>query len=282
VSLDLTIPCPKPFRALEMAVYCERALQDLLDLSARPRLKIWTKQGDRDVPLGLEEDLTEKLPLLGVGLEGVSDNIQMVYYKIDGAADWIPPEERGMRAGLTASDEELAWGGATRLALGAGVALGLSRLQGTSVIDHKLSLSHQESQGSEQFLQALQVKGPFTEFQNAAEALFRRTPLQALNGQRLRILEIERDVDAMMMDLLGPLRMRQVVDGVAFQRFFNLSDEWLGLSRQDADMGEKLESILVLVREFLVDEAKKSKDPEDILRAAKEIDLRLGKLRAKP
>jgi len=125
------------------------------------------------------------------------------------------------------------------------------------------------------------VTGPFDDFQNAAEALFRRTSLQALNGQRLRILEIERDVDSMLMDLLGPLKMGHKVEWTAFHRFFALSDEWLALSERDPDMAEKLEGVLVLIREFLMDEARKAPGVMDIPRASSEIELRLGRLRAR-
>jgi hypothetical protein len=265
-----------------MVVYVERALRDLLDLSKAPRLKVWHREGERDLPLGLEEDLGEGLPLLGVGLEGVSESIQLVYYRIDHAAEWIPPEERGFRAGVVASEEELAWGGSIRLALGAGLALGLARLQNTAIIDHKLSLSHSERCNAEEFLRALGVKGPFGDFKAASEALFQRTPLRALNGQRLRILEIEREVDGMMIELLGPIRLRGVVEAEPFQKFFGYVDEWLELSAHDKDMATKLEGVLILVDEFLMDEARKSHHPTDIVRTTTEVEIRLGKLRAMP
>jgi hypothetical protein len=280
VSLDLTIPCPKPFRGVELVVYAERALRDLLDLSTAPSLKVWHRQGSEDVPLGLEQDLGEGLPLLSIGLQGVTESIQMVYYRIDNTADWIPTEERGFRAGVAANEEELAWGGAVRLSLGAGLALGLARLQNTVVIDHKLSLSKNERQSPEEFQKTLCVKGPFNDFKTASEALFKRTPLQDLNSQRLRILEIERDVDEMMIELLGPIRLRQTVEWEVFKKFFALTDEWLSLSSHDKDMVGKLEGVLVLVDEFLLDEAKKIAQPGEVVKAAGEVEVRLGKLRA--
>jgi hypothetical protein len=280
VPLDLTIPCPKPFRGVELVVYAERALRDLLDLTATHNIKVWHRQGNADVPLGLEQDLAGGLPLLSIGLSGVTESIQMVYYRIDDTADWIPSEERGFRAGVAANEEELAWGGAVRLALGAGLALGLARLQNTVVIDHKLSLSKNERQSPEDFLKALFVKGPFDDFKTAAEALFKRTPLQALNRQRLRILEIERDVDKMMIELLGPIRLRQTVEWEVFKKFFALTDEWMSLASHDKDMTGKLEGVLNLVDEFLLEEAKKAAKPEEIIKAADEVGRRLQKLRA--
>jgi hypothetical protein len=279
VSLDLTIPCPKPFRGVELVVYAERALRDLLDLNAAHSLKVWHRQGNADVSLGLEQDLAGGLPLLSIGLSGVTESIQMIYYRIDDTADWIPAEERGFRAGVAANEEELAWGGAVRLALGAGLALGLARLQNTVVIDHKLSLSKNERQSPEDFLKALCVKGPFDDFKTAAEALFKRTPLQDLNSQRLRILEIERDVDEMMIELLGPIRLRQTVEWEVFKKFFALTDEWLSLSSHDKDMAGKLEGVLILVDEFLLEEAKKTTQSDEIMKAAAEVQRRLGKLR---
>lgn len=280
MSLDLTIPCPKPFRGVELVVYVERALRDLLDLSSAPVLKVWHREGDQDVLLGLDQDLGEGLPLLGVGLEGVTESIQLVYYRIDNAADWIPADERGFRAGVAASEEELAWGGAVRLTLGAGLALGLARLQNTVVIDHKLSLSHSERLTPEEFQKTLSVKGPFEDFKAASDALFQRTPLKALNGQRLRILAIERDVDGMMIELLGPIRLRGTVEWEPFHKFFGFTDEWLALSASDKDMAGKLEGVLILVHEFLLEEARKVAQPAEIMKAAGEVDLRLGKLRA--
>lgn len=281
MSLDLTIPCPKPFRVVELVVYTERALRDLLDLSFVPRVKVWRKEGDREVPLEAERDLDEGLPLVGVGLQGVPESIQLVYYRIDQAADWIPPEERGFRSGVAASEEELVWGGAVRLALGAGLGLALARLQGTVVIDHKLSLTHRERQDAGDFLKALCVKGPFGDFQTAAGALFHRTPLQALNGGRLRILEIEREVDGMMIELLGPIRLRGMIDWEPFRKFFAFVDEWHGLAERDQDMAVKLEGVLVLVDEFLMEESRKTQQPAEMLKAAAEVEMRLARLRGR-
>jgi hypothetical protein len=280
VSLDLTIPCPRPFRGVELVVYAERALRDLLDLEAAPRLEAWHREGDQDIPLGREQDLGEGLPLISIGIEGVAETIQLVYYRIDQAADWIPPEERGFRAGVAASEEEMAWGGPVRLALGAGVALALARLMGTVIIDHKLSLSHAERQTAEEFFKKLSVKGPYADFKTAAEALFHRTPLKALNGQRLRILEIERDVDGMMIELLGPIRLHGKVEGPAFERFFALVDEWLTLSVGDSDMATKLEGVLILVDEFLRDEAQKAPQAEELLTVDAQVRARREKVRA--
>jgi len=282
VSLDLTVPCPRPFRGVEVVVYAERALRDLLDLSHTPSLKIWHREGEQDIPLGLDEDLGEGLPLLGVGLAGVEETIRLMYYRIDNAADWIPPEERGFRAGVAANEDEMVWGGAVRLALGAGLALGLARLQNSVVIDHKLSLSHSERQSPESFFQTLCVKGPFDDFKTAAEALFDRTPLHALNGQRLRILELEREVDGMLIELLGPIRIRQAVDWYVFGKFFKFVDEWLGLAAHDKDMAGKLEGVLVLVYEFLLDEAQKAGQSEEITKAAGDVESRLRHLRPLP
>jgi hypothetical protein len=280
LSLDLTVPCPQPFRAVELTVYSECALQELLDLTVRPVLKVWQHQTDGDMFLDSSEDIHEGTPVLGVGIEGVEESIRLVYNPGGRAMEGNESEDLGPRVGLEASDEELKWGGAFRLALGAGVALGIARFQGTPVIDHKLSLIRQERMSEAQFLQALQVKGPFDDFRNAAEAFFHRTSLQALDGVKLQILEIEREMDGMLMDLLTPLRMSQTVDRKAFQRFFHLADDWLHLAARDPDMMGKLESLLVLIREFLLDESHKAGQPQEIIRAAGEVELRLGKLRA--
>jgi hypothetical protein len=143
-------------------------------------------------------------------------------------------------------------------------------------------LSHSERQTPDAFFQTLCVKGPFADFKTAAEALFNRTPLQALNGQRLRILEIEREVDGMLIELLGPIRIRQTVDWHVFEKFFKFVDEWLNLTVRDKDMAGKLEGVLVLVDEFLLDEVKKTAQPEEITKAAGEVESRLKKLRTLP
>jgi hypothetical protein len=280
LSLDLTIPCPKPFRAVELTVYSERAIQDLLDLTVCPVLRVWQKHEDRDVFMNPSEEVRAGLPPLGLGLEGVEESIQMTYFRLEQASDWTTPGDLGPQVGLEAGDEKLKWGGAVRLALGAGVALGLARFQGTTIIDKKLSLTKQERLSEEEFLQALKVRGPFDEFRNAAEAFLQRTSFQALDGLKLQILQIEREMDGMLMDLLAPLRMSQTVDRKAFQRFFLLADDWLHLAARDRDLMEKLESLLVLVREFLLDECRKAGQPQEITRAAGEVELRLGKLRA--
>ncbi len=281
MSLDLAIPCPKPFRSVELTVYSERAIQDLLDLTACPVLRVWQKQEDRDVFMNPSEEIRAELPILGLGIEGVEESILMSCFRLEQASDWTTPGDLGPQVGLEAGDEELRWGGPVRLALGAGVALGLARFQGTPIIDRKLSLTKQERLSDEDFLQALKVRGPFDEFRNAAQAFFQRTSLQAVDGLKLQILQIEREMDGMLMDLLAPLRMSQSVDRKAFQRFFILADDWLRLAARDRDLTEKLESLLGLVREFLLDESRKAGQPQEIIRAAGEVELRLGMLRAR-
>jgi hypothetical protein len=278
VSLDMTIPCPRAFRGVDLVVYAERALRDLLDLSTSPRLKVWHREGDQDVPLDLGADLGEGLPMMSIGLEGIPENVQLMYYRIEQAADWVPVEERGFRAGVAASEEEMAWGGSTRLALGAGVALALARLQNTMIIDHRLSLTHNERQTPDQFFKELCVKGPFDDFKKAADALFRRTPLNALNGVGLHVLEIERDVDGMIVEILSPIRLKGKVEWEPFQKFFGLVDEWFILASKDKGMATNLGGVLMLVDEFLLEEVRKTPAALDIAKAAADVEARRNKL----
>jgi hypothetical protein len=98
---------------------------------------------------------------------------------------------------------------------------------------------------------------------------------------KARVLEIEKELDAVFWELLGPLRKEKRVDPDVFHKFCMSLDELITLIQDWKEARERVVSFLYLVYEVLLAESKTAPQPEEILGQAKKLQTRLEKLWSK-
>lgn len=158
-----------------------------------------------------------------------------------------------------------------RMALGASVAMGLARLQESLIKDDRLFFGQAPELSPEELRRALRQHGLFRDIQEAAQKMFFRAPLSAFEPEALRALQIEEQIDKVMVEMLGLIKISRRVEGKLFSKFYALLDEVVSGNRMDEERKGNLLGLLLLIYEYLNEEAKRLSDPAPLYKEAERI-----------
>jgi hypothetical protein len=222
-------------------------------------------------------------PVLYLGLGGHPEKVQLVLYMQSEGPYEVPEEEKGLQAGIVVVDEEGRWGGPLKLTLAAALSIALARLQDARIKDFKRNLSDRALSTPEELLQSLQVKeGSRGDLAESARQVFAALPLTVSDGRRLRILEIENEIDSLMVDLFVPIKLNGTVNPAVFERLYSLLDEAIRLLPSDETKRKSLAGIAFLVHEELLKESKRAPNPIPIVMESERLKERLKVLWPSP
>jgi hypothetical protein len=156
--------------------------------------------------------------------------------------------------------------------------MALARMQESPVRDNRLFFGQTAELSPEELRRALRQHGLFREIQEAAQQMFFRAPLSAFEPEALRALQIEEQIDKVMVDMLGLIKISGKVDEKLFAKFYSLLDEAVSGQRLDEERKRNLLGLLLLIHEYLLEEAKRLKELQPLYAEVERIKQRMRKM----
>jgi len=276
MALDLSVRCTQPFRLAELLAEGWSTLGALLAMQDPPMMTAEILDVSETLrPVRPDYACQAGGPVVYLGLKGHNEKVQLVLFEVGEGPFYVPEEDRGLQAGIVVVDEEGRWGGPLRMTLGAAIAIALGTLHGTPVKDFKLNLSDRMLSTPGELMRALKVKETSGDVLRSAQQVFASLPFTVHDGQRMRILEIENEIDGLMVDIFMPIKIAGRVDPAIFERMYGLLDEAIRLLPSDESKRKSLAGIAFLVHEELLKESKKARDPIPLVMEATRLMERL-------
>jgi len=266
MSLDLSVRCSQEFTVGDLCYHAGQALMETLGLTHIPDLSVDVLEEGKPVSVDKEFICGTQCPLLLVGFRDIEGKIKLLLYDVPKSA--LSGEDPGLRTSILAGEGGTKAGEPLRMALGASVAMGLARIQDTPIKDNRLFFGQAPEMSPEELRRALRQHGLFRDIQEAAKKMFFRTPLSAFEPEALRALQIEEQIDKVMVDMLGLIKITHRVDSKLFTKFYSLLDEVVSGNRMDEERKSNLLGLLILIYEYLKEEAKRLSDPGPLLAEA--------------
>ena len=199
-------------------------------------------------------------PVVLIGFKDIAENVKMVFQELSPEPG---AKEAGLKADILAPQEPL-W-----MALGTGVAVGLARLQDSPILDQNSFFGLMAESKPDLVVQALRKHGLFGDVQQAIHKAFYRPSLAAFDPEALRVLQVEEQIDKVMLDMLGTIKVSKRVEPGLFSKFYLLLDEILLGKNVDGQHRKDVLGLLLLVYEYLVEEGGKIKDSKPVFVEAK-------------
>lgn len=254
MSLDLSVRCSKEFTVEDLCYQSGQALMETLALTHIPDFQVEIIENGKPFAADKEFICGTQCPLLLIGFRGIEGKVKVLLYEVPkGSAP--PGEDPGLRTSILAGDGE-----PLKLVLGSSVAMGLARLQGTTIRDNRCFFGGATELSPEELRRVLRQHGLFREIQEAAQKMFFRMPLSAFEPEALRALQIEEQIDKVMVDMLGIVKITGKVDQKMFSKFYALLNEVVAGQRMDEERKGNLLGLLLLIHEYLIEEGKRLKD----------------------
>ncbi len=272
--LELAIDCEREFTAGELCYQTGQALMEILAMNRIPDLIAEREEYD-----GLQEVESEFLcdkqsPSLWMKFRGLEERVQILWYEtVENTS-----EAGRWKASVKAVGSQERWGDALQFILASSVAVGLARLQGSIIRDQRSYFREPPEFEPEELVETIRGHAIFGEAQEAARNLFFHLPPSALDPKALRALQIEKKMDRLMFDMLGLVKVSGRVDAKLFQKFYSLLDESLADQEMDFEKKKNVAGLLLLINEYLREEAKKSDQPDILLEEVNRVDEKIRKL----
>ncbi len=271
MSLDLSIRCFQEFTVEELCYHSGQALMETLGLTHIPDFQVEVIEDGKPFAAEKEFICGTQCPLLLIGFRDMEGKVKVLLYDVP-LGTVAPGEDPGLRTSILAGEGE-----PLKLAIGSSVAMGLARLQDSSIRDNNLFFGSSPELSPEELRRALRQHGLFRDIQEAAKKMFFRTPLSAFEPEALRALQIEEQIDKVMVDMLGLIKVSRRVDGKLFGKFYGLLDEVISGGKMDEERKGNLMGLLLLIHEYLSEEAKRFTDPKPL---HEEVARIKGKMKA--
>ncbi len=278
MSLDLSVPFEKEFIAGDLLYQSGQALMEILAVKHIPDFVAEVEEKDGVVPIESEFLCGTDSPMLLIGFRGLEDRVRMMFYEIESKSEFVPESEVGLRARILSGEGLGQWGGPLRFALAASVAVGMAQLGNSTIRDYKLTLGFKKIQRPEELVRFVRLHSSFKDIQEATHKLFSKAPLAAINRVGLRSLVLEEEVDKVMVDLLGLVKISKRLDEKLLHKFNGLVDELLEVCGEDAERRNNVMGLLFLVYEYLHEESRHSQAPLPFQQQMKWIRNRIGYL----
>ena len=269
MSLDLSVRCSQEFTVGDLCYQAGQALMETLGLTHIPDLSVDFVEGGQSIPAENEFICGTQSPLLLVGFRDMEGKIKLLLYDVPqkpGSA-----EAPGLRTNILSGEGNTKAGEPLRMALGASVAMGLARLQESLIKDNRLFFGQAAELSPEELRRALRQHGLFRDIQDAAQKMFFRAPLSAFEPEALRALQIEEQIDKVMVEMLGMIKISHRVDAKLFSKFYSLLDEVVAGNRMDEERKGNLMGLLLLIYEYLREEAKRLSEPAPLYEEAERV-----------
>ncbi len=278
MNLDLSVRFKKEFMLGDLLYHGGQSLMELLGLTMVPDFQVEIEEDDKRTKLDNEFLCGTQCPILFIGFKDQPHKIKMIIYEIDPNQDFLPEEEKGLRAGILAGDGEDQWGDPLQIALATSLAVGLARIEGSKIRDYKSTLGSSDFQTPGELIQSIRNYPGFKDIQKAAQAFFSKTPLALFNGARLKSLELEQEMDKIMVEMLGLIKISKAIDIALFTRFYRLLDDMIEVTENDPARRRGLIGTLCLIYEYLLEEFRYAKDPEGFQAEIQRLKEKISKL----
>lgn len=275
MSLDLSVRCSEEFTVGDLCYHSGHALMETLGLTSIPDLVVEAGEEGKTYPAENEFICGTECPSLQIGFRDIGERIRVTMYEIPRDQEYVV-EAPGFRTNILVGEGGNKAGNSIRLVLGSSVAMGLARIQKTAIKDNRLFFGEGAEMSPDELRRAMRRHGLFREIQEAAQQMFFRGPLSAFEPEALRALQIEEQIDKVMVDMLGMVKITGKVDQALFSKFYSLLSETLSGSKMDEERRKNLLGLLLLIHEYLIEEAKRLADPEPLYEEAKRV---IGKMK---
>jgi len=273
MSVDFSVRCNEEFTVGDLCYHSGQALMETLGLTRIPDLSVEVIEGEKRYPAETEFICGIQTPLLLLGFRGIEGPVKLLLYDLPGDSG-----ASGLRASILAGEGGTRAGEPLRLALGASMAMGLARLQDSCIQDNRLFFGQGAVLSPDELRRALRRHGLFRDIQEAAQKTFFRTPLSAFEPEVLRVLQIEEQIDKVMVEMLGLIKVTKRVDPKLFGTFYALVDEIVAGGRMDEERRGNLLGLLLLIHEYLLEEAKRFPEPEPLRAEGRRVMEKMRKL----
>src|SRR5579859_4360012 len=130
-----------------------QSLMELLALSTVPDFLVEIEEEDKRIKLDNEFLCSTQCPILFIGFKDKPQKIKMIIYEIKPGQDFLPEEEKGLRAGILAGDGEEQFGDPLQIILAASLSIALARIEGSKIRDYQSSLGAGDFLAPGEFLQ---------------------------------------------------------------------------------------------------------------------------------
>ena len=277
MSVDLSVHCAKEFTVGDLSYHSGQALMEILGLTHIPDLSVEVVEDSKKYEAEKEFICGTQCPLLMIGFRDIEGKVKLLLYDMPMTAD-VSSEGPGLRASILAGEGGNRAGEPLRLVLGASVAMAVARMQESPIKDNRLFFGQAAELSPEQLRRALRQHGLFREIQEAAQQMFFRAPLSAFEPEALQALQIEEQIDKVMVDMLGLIKVSGKVDGNLFAKFYSLLDDAISGQRLDEERKRNLLGLLLLIHEYLLEEAKRLKDLQPLFAEVERIKQRMKKM----
>lgn len=275
MNLDLSVRCPEEFTVGDLCYHSGHALMETLGLTSIPDLVVEAGDAGSSFPAENEFICGTQCPLLQIGFRDIEERVRVTMYDIPREQEYVV-EAPGFRTNIVVGEGGSKAGRSIRLVLGSSAAMGLARIQKSTIKDNRLFFGAGAELSPEELRRAMRRHGLFREIQEAAQQMFFRGPLSAFEPEALMALQIEEQIDKVMVDMLGMIKISHKVDQALFSKFYSLLSETLSGSKMDEERRKNLLGLLLLIHEYLIEEAKRVAEPEPLYEEAKRI---IGKLK---
>ena len=269
MSLELSVRCSQEFTVGDLCYQAGQALMETLGLTRIPDLSVDVVEKGKAVKAEKEFICGTQCPLLLVGFPDIEGKVKLLLYDVPWTAG--SGEDPGLRTSILAGEGSSKAGEPLKMALGASVAMGLARLQESTIKDNRLFFGQAADLSPEELRRALRQHGLFRDIQEAAQKMFFRAPLSAFEPEALRALQIEEQIDQVMVDMLGLIKVSHKLDPNLFKKFYSLLDEVVSGNRMDEERKGNLLGLLLLIYEYLREEAKRIRDPKPLYAEAERV-----------
>ena len=274
MNLDLSVRFNKEFLLGDLLYHSGQALMELLALPNIPEFIAEIEEEDKLSAVDGEFLCGTHCPILFISFRGNAEKIKMVIYEIDPQQDFLPEEEKGLRAGILAGDGEESAGGPLQFALAASTAVGLARVEGSKIRDYKLSLGSKELQTPGELIQSVKANESFKAILAGAQALFQKKNLAVFDQAPASSQPVEAELDQVLLEMLRHIKVSKKVDMASFTRFYRLFDQMIEASEKDAGCRRSLIGFLSLIYEYLLEELRYAQDRES-------FKVEIGRLKEK-
>lgn len=249
----------------------------ILGLTHIPDLSVEVDEGEKQYLAEKEFICGTQCPYLQVGFKDVAGKVKLLLYDIP-KKPGSHREDAGLKATVLAGEGGNRPGEPLRLALGGSLAMGLARMQESFIKDDRLFFGQVPELTPDEFRRALRQHGLFKNIQEAAQQMFFQKPLSAFEPEALRALQLEEQMDKIVVEMLGLVKVSKKVDEKLFSKFYSLLDEALAGKRLDEERKKNLIGLLLLIHEYMLEESKKLKDPEPLYRELNNLKKKMEKM----